>query len=290
MQHPALEDRFCGQRLEDRPRDDPAVGNAEPVTELERSGADDDLLASHLVESRGIAAQRVDIGDARNGGCTKAEVDQEGRPPVGILPGQHDGHRRHQGIAELLAERITTNEPVGFDRDVDDGRPRLVAETLQGAIDVRRAAIRRRLLEGRQDRRAADIAERLDEGLVGRRIGRRTEIDVERDVPRARRLEPAQQLRVEPARPRPHPDLIDGRCVDGHHDDIAAGRTRLPAEPQIGERVAKRTMPSRGQHDRKRDHDENMRPITFHPILPRTRFNGCAPSSPGKPPQRLLWP
>jgi hypothetical protein len=43
-------------------------------------------------------------------------------------------------------------------------------------------------------------------------------------------------------------------------------------------------MPSRGQHDRQRDHDKNMRPVAFHPILLHTRFGECAPSSPRKSP------
>ena len=166
----------------------PAIWNAEAVAEFKRRRSNDDLLVFQLVKSGRVAAEHVDIGDTRDGGRPNAEIDQERRPPVGVLPGQHDGHRRHQGIAELLAERIAANQPVGFDRDIDQRRPRLVAERLQGTIDMSCAAIRRRLLEGRQDGRAADLTQRRDEGFVGGRVRRRAEVDVEGDVLRPRGL------------------------------------------------------------------------------------------------------
>ena len=121
-----------------------------------------------------------------------------------------------------------------------------------------------RLLEGRQDRRATDFPKRGEEGIVGSRIGWRAEIDVEGHLLRACSLEPMQQLRMQPARPGPHADLIDRGRIDGDHDDVTASRPRLPGEAQIGERIAKRAVPSRGQHDRQRDHDKDMWPIAFH--------------------------
>ncbi len=64
-------------------------------------------------------------------------------------------------------------------------------------------AIGARLLEGRQHGRPASAAKRLHEGVVGSRVGRCGEIDVEGDVVDSCRIEPLQQLGVKPARPRP---------------------------------------------------------------------------------------
>ena len=67
---------------------------------------------------------------------------------------------------------------------------------------------------------------------------RRTEIHVEGNILRARSLEPVQQLRVEPAWPRPDADFLDRGRVDRNDDDLTAGVVRLPGEPQIRQDIA----------------------------------------------------
>src|SRR5882724_13261462 len=92
-----------------------------------------------------------------------------------------------------------------------------------------------RLLEGRQDHRSTSAPQRFGKCLVRRRVGRRAEIDVEYDVPDTSDFQPPQQVGVEAARPRPDTDFLDRGGVDRNDDNITAGLTRYPAEPQIGQ-------------------------------------------------------
>ena len=122
------------------------------------------------------------------------------------------------------------------------------------------------LLEGRQHHGSARGPQRFDECLIRRSIRWRREIDVEYHVLYVGAFQPSQQVGVETARPRPDSDFLDRPGIDGYNDDVAAGLTRLPGEPQIGQRTAQRTMQAGRQHDRQRNHHKDMRPVLFHVI------------------------
>ena len=171
---------------------------------------------------------------------------------------------------------------VRLDRDIDDRRPGMFAELRQRTIDVDGgcgSAVGGGLLEGWQHHRSAGRLQRLDECLIRRSIRWRGEIDVEHDVLDAGAFQPPQQIGVETARPGPDADLLDRRGVDGDNDDLAAGLTRLPGEPQIGQRIAKRAMPAGRQHDRQRNHHDDMRPVVFHVVPPAHLSPRSAPPS-----------
>ena len=160
-------------------------------------------------------------------------------------PASTGAHRGQEFAVELLAERIAADQAVGLDLDIDERRPGMFGELRQRPVDVQRCVpVGAGLLERRQHDRAAGALQRLGEVPVGRGIGRRGEIDVERDVLHVGVLKLPQQLGVEPARPGPDADLVDRRSIDRDHHDIAAGLPRLPGEPQIGQRMAERAMPA----------------------------------------------
>jgi hypothetical protein len=115
-----LQDRLGRERLQQRSGNDPAVGNAEPVTELKGGTADDDLLVPELVQRRSIAAQHIEIGHFRDRSGADAEIDQEGRALFSILSRQHRAHRREKLPVELLAIRVASDHAVRFNRDIDD--------------------------------------------------------------------------------------------------------------------------------------------------------------------------
>ncbi|MEH2518780.1 hypothetical protein V1279_004353 [Bradyrhizobium sp. AZCC 1610] len=172
--------------------------------------------------------------------------------------------RGHEFAVQLLAERITADEAVGSHLDIDDRRPGMFGELLQRAIDVKRGLVGARLLERGQHDRSAGVLQGFGKVSVRRRIGRRGEVDVERDVLDVRLLKLPDQFGVEQARPWPDADPVDRRCVDRDHHDVAADLSRLPGEPQVGQGVAKRAVPAARQDDCQRNHHEDMRPISFH--------------------------
>jgi len=69
-------------------------------------------------------------------------------------------------------------------------------------------------------------------------------------------LELLDQLACKPARPRPDADRVNRSGVDRDYHNIAAGLPRVPAEPQIGQRMAKSAVPAARQNDRQRDDDK----------------------------------
>jgi hypothetical protein len=69
---------------------------------------------------------------------------------------------------------------------------------------------------------------------------------------------------MQTAWPRPYADLFDRRRIDRNHNDVAAGRLRLPGEAQIGQHIAQSIVPAGQQRDGQDDRDQNLRPVVFH--------------------------
>ena len=94
------------------------------------------------------------------------------------------------------------------------------------------------------------------------------------------RLPGVRVVGVEAARPWPDTDFLDRGGVDRNHDDIAAGLTRYPAEPQIGQCIAERAVPAGRQHDCQCNHHKDMRPVVFHVVpLHTSQQAKCAPNA-----------
>ena len=222
MQRAAAQDRFRRQRLQHRAGHDAAIRDAEAIAELERGAADDDLLVLQPAERCFIAVQDVDERNPRDRLAADAEIDHERRAAGVVLPREHRAHRGQEFAVELLAERIAPHQPIGFDGDIDDRGPGMVAELFQRPVEMGVPA-GARLLERGQHHRSAGAAQRLDEGAVGGGVRGRAEIDVEYDVPDTGPLKLPQQFGMKPARPGPNADLLDRGSVDRDHDDVAAG-------------------------------------------------------------------
>ena len=167
------------------------------------------FLSFSRLQRRLVAAQHVDVGNLRDRVAADAEIDQERRALLVILSGQHRAHRGQEFAIEFLAERIAADQAVRLDLDIDDRRPGMAAELRQRPIDVDRGLVDAGLLEGRQDHRSAGAFERRGKVLVRRSVGWRAEIDIEGDVLHFGLLQPAQQVGVKLARPRPDADLVD---------------------------------------------------------------------------------
>ena len=80
--------------------------------------------------------QYIDVGHNRNGAGADTEVDQEWRTHCRMLPRQYCAHRWNKFGIELLAERISADQPVTFDPDIHDGGPGMIGELLERTIDV----------------------------------------------------------------------------------------------------------------------------------------------------------
>ena len=109
-QHAALQDRFRGQHLQLRARNDAAVRHAEPVAELDRGRADDDLLALELLQGGGIAAQHVHIGDRRQRFRPDAEIDPQ-RLFVALVLARQQRADRRQKFAVQQSRRTNSAAP-----------------------------------------------------------------------------------------------------------------------------------------------------------------------------------
>src|SRR5260370_17013621 len=99
---------------------------------------------------------------------------------------------------------------------------------------------------------------------------------------------------MQPARPRPDPDLLDRSRVDRNNNNLAGGLTLFPGEPHFEQRIAHRTVQAR-HHDRgKLNHHENMRPIAFQILTPPhfspTEVRSPIPTVPSPPPPRAPCP
>src|SRR5207245_10532318 len=108
---------------------------------------------------------------------------------------------------------------------------------------------------------------------IGGSVGRRAEVDIERDLADAGLAELVDQIRMQLPRPRPHADLADRIRIDRDEDDIAAGLARERAKPQVGQRVLQ-NAPQSGQ-ERKHDHacDKYMWSISLHALGPPVLFD-----------------
>ena len=195
LQRAVLQQRFRGQCLQHRAGQDDAVRDAEAVTEFERRAADDDFLALQFLQCRRVAAQHVGKGHFRDPGRPDAEIDQKGRALFVVLAGEHRSHRGHEFAVQLLTERITADEAVGSDLDIDERRPGMFGELLQRAIDVKGRPVGAGLLEGGQHHRSAGALQRFGEVAVRRRVRGRGEVDIERDVLDVRLSEAAGSVR-----------------------------------------------------------------------------------------------
>ena len=89
------------------------------------------FLPLQFLQRRFVAAQHVDKGHLRDPGSPDAEIDQEGRALFGVLSGEHRGHRGHEFAVQFLAERVTADQAVRPDFDIDDRRPGMFGELLQ---------------------------------------------------------------------------------------------------------------------------------------------------------------
>ena len=209
LQRAVLQQRFRGQCLQHGAGHDHAVRDAEAIAEFERRAADDDLLALQLLQCRRVAAQDVGKGHFGDSRGPDAEVDQKGRALFIVLAGEHGGHCGHEFAVQLLAERVTADEAVGSDLDIDERRPGMFGELLQRTIDVKRRPVGAGLLEGGQHDRSAGALEGFGKVSVRRRVGGRGEVDIERDVLDVCLLKLPDQLGVEQARPWPDADPVD---------------------------------------------------------------------------------
>ena len=119
MQRAILQDRFRRERLQQRAGNNPAVRNAETVTELKSGAADDHLLVPESGQRGWVATQHIDVGQRRNGGGADAEIDQEGSILFAILASQYRAHGRKK-LPASFAEWVATDQSVRLDCDIHD--------------------------------------------------------------------------------------------------------------------------------------------------------------------------
>ena len=217
-------------------RYDPPTGRRQVVAQLHRRGPDDHPLAGHAAGVETLR-QHVGIGDLVDGLGRDAEIDVVGAAGVVLDARQFCRQEGYGPVLPRLLDVDAPDDPVRV-RPQGYGRQRgLVAERGQGFGEddsgfagVFAGGALPVLLEHRQDYAGPGPCQSPREMGIAVGVGRRAEVDVERDTVGPGVQERLQDPRMVLPGPWPGPQFLQAFRVDGDDHQIRGGIT-----PEDGE-------------------------------------------------------
>ena len=229
-----LQKRFGGQGLHHHARHHAADRRRHRVAQFPRRRADHHDLAG---EHTGVdpVVQDVDKGNALDVVRIDAEVDIVAAHGGRLQARRGSGHGRHQGSRPQFDARQSPHDAVAVRIDVGGSDARMLGELLQRSGRGDGPPGIAGLLEHRQDDVAAGACQRSRQLIVFGRGGCRAEIDIDRNLARARFAQLVDHRCVRAARPWPHRYFLQAGRVDRHHHDVIGRFRGHQLEPRRGQ-------------------------------------------------------